>query len=180
MYGKLRRVGGRKLPMIALVIPCITAFCAVLFHLIPSQVRVGDTIPPFTLASADGGNVRCDAVADRCRLLYFFSYNCVQCRNNLMALEKIVQNYSHSVLADRLYIINVDHRDIWRRNNGRLSSALPLYHDRNRVFWRVFGFYVVPVAVTLEENNKIARIWYGLDASADTVERMLLLHSAEK
>ena len=116
-------------------------------------INVGDSVPVFTLVTADGGQLTSAALKGRGYLLNFFDTQCSDCRQLLPQLQRIYNQY-----GGRCPVINVPRSQSASQVEQYWQEAgltMPYYIPADKQLYYKFATYGVPRTYAVDGEGKV-------------------------
>ncbi|WP_099463139.1 MULTISPECIES: TlpA family protein disulfide reductase [Parabacteroides] len=141
---------------------CIVAcLLAVLSLAIKAQsnaelVKVGDSMPAFTIISDDGTKLPSSSLKGKVILVNFFATWCPPCQKELAEIQKTLWPEYKDNDKFKLLVIGREHTDAdLQKYNEKKGFDFPLYPDKNRAIFSAFANSLIPRSYLIGKNGKV-------------------------
>jgi peroxiredoxin len=118
-----------------------------------SKVNVGDDVPAFALAGADGKDVSSASLNGKVYILNFFDTRCPDCRQEMEVLQRIYDKY-HAFVP----MINVPRSQTRDEVQGYWDEAglsMPIYISRDETLYSRFATRGIPRTYVVDGRGKV-------------------------
>ncbi|RHJ95162.1 TlpA family protein disulfide reductase [Parabacteroides bouchesdurhonensis] len=119
-------------------------------------VKVGDTMPTFTIVSDDGTQLRSSSLKGKVVLVNFFATWCPPCQKELAEIQSTLWPKYKDNDKFKLLVIGREHSDSeLAKYNEKKGFAFPLYPDKNRAVYGAFATSLIPRSYLIGKNGKV-------------------------
>ena len=171
----------------------VTLFCAAtLFSLLSFAqdnnadiVKVGDSMPAFTLHSTVNGTVNSEDLKGKVVLINIFATWCGPCQSELAEVQKTLWPKYKDNKDFCMLVIGREHTDDQlTKYNKRKGFTFPLYPDPKREVTGKFASQYIPRSYLIDKEGKVISATVGykkeemdkLMAEAGTIQDLLTMH----
>ena len=142
----------------------VTLFCAAaLFSLLSFAqdnnadiVKVGDSMPAFTLHSTVNGTVSSEDLKGKVVLINIFATWCGPCQSELAEVQKTLWPKYKDNKDFVLLVIGREHSDAdLQKYNEKKGFDFPLYPDKDRAIFGAFAKNLIPRGYLVGKDGKI-------------------------
>ena len=142
----------------------VTLFCAAaLFSLLSFAqdnnadiVKVGDSMPAFTLHSTVNGTVNSEDLKEKVVLINIFATWCGPCQSELAEVQKTLWPKYKDNKDFVLLVIGREHSDAdLQKYNEKKGFDFPLYPDKDRAIFGAFAKNLIPRGYLVGKDGKI-------------------------
>lgn len=143
-------------------------FMLVIFLMMFVWVTVGEAreAPLFTLSKLDGGEYTLESLRGRPVVLVFFAVKCVYCRQELVLLEKLYQEYRDKALLEILAINMGDSQESVEQFIQQLGVSFPVLLDTDFTVASAYNVMHVPTVFFLDPLGNLADGFIGAQKEA--------------
>ncbi len=140
-------------------------------------VKVGDTMPAFTIVSDDGTQLSSATLKGKVVLINFFATWCPPCQKELASMQKELWPKFKDNKDFQLMVIGREHNDAEiAKYNEKKGFTFPLYPDKNRAIYASFANSLIPRSYLIGKDGKII---YASEGYTDE-EFAVLMQTIEK
>ena len=161
----------------------VTLFCAAaLFSLLSFAqdnnadiVKVGDSMPAFTLHSTVNGTVNSEDLKGKVVLINIFATWCSPCQSELAEVQKTLWPKYKDNKDFVLLMIGREHTDVeLQKYNEKKGFTFPLYPDKNRAIYGAFAKNLIPRSYLVDKTGKVvyATKGYSDEEFAELMKRI--------
>ena len=119
-------------------------------------VKVGDTMPAFTIVSDDGTQLRPSSLKGKVILVNFFATWCPPCQKELAEIQSTLWPKYKDNDKFKLLVIGREHSDSeLAKYNEKKGFTFPLYPDKNRAVYGAFATSLIPRSYLIGKNGKV-------------------------
>ncbi|MGM9760433.1 MAG: TlpA family protein disulfide reductase [Parabacteroides sp.] len=119
-------------------------------------VKVGDTMPAFTIVSDDGNKTASSVYQGKVILVNFFATWCPPCQKELASVQKELWPKYKDNKDFVLLVIGREHSDAdLKVYNEKKGFTFPLYPDKNRSIFGAFAKNLIPRSYLIDKSGKI-------------------------
>lgn len=119
-------------------------------------VKVGDTMPAFTIVSDDGTQLRSSSLKGKVILVNFFATWCPPCQKELAEIQSTLWPKYKDNDKFKLLVIGREHSDSeLAKYNEKKGFTFPLYPDKNRAVYGAFATSLIPRSYLIGKNGKV-------------------------
>lgn len=119
-------------------------------------VKVGDTMPAFTIVSDDGTQLRSSSLKGKVILVNFFATWCPPCQKELAEIQSTLWPKYKDNDKFKLLVIGREHSDSeLAKYNEKKGFTFPLYPDKNRAVYGTFATSLIPRSYLIGKNGKV-------------------------
>ena len=120
------------------------------------KVKIGDTMPQFTLNSAVYGQVTPSDLKGKVVLVSLFATWCGPCQKELAEVQSTLYPKYKDNEKFRLVVVGREHAEAVRTNyNARKKFTFPLYPDPKREVFSLFADQSIPRAYLFGKDGKL-------------------------
>lgn len=125
-------------------------------------IKVGDTMPAFTIVSDNGNEFKSSALQGKVILVTLFATWCPPCQLELAAVkDKLWPNYKNNANF-ALLVIGREHNDAeLKAYNEKKGFEFPLYPDKNRKIYDSFASKFIPRSYLIDKSGKVIHTTIG-------------------
>jgi peroxiredoxin len=120
-----------------------------------SLVRVGDPMPDFTLADADGSTFSMVEAKGKVVLINFFATWCGPCLSELPHIERIWADYRHPKKFQLLVIGREESMESVRDFRSKNGYSFPIAADPDRAVYSLFAKESIPRTLVVSPDGRI-------------------------
>ena len=138
-------------------------------------VKVGDTMPTFTIVSDDGTQLRSSSLKGKVVLVNFFATWCPPCQKELAEVQKTLWPKFKDNKDFALLVIGREHTDAeLQKYNEKKGFTFPLYPDKNRAVYGAFAKNLIPRSYLVDKTGKVvyATKGYSDEEFAELMEKI--------
>ena len=157
-------------------------FAAALFSLLSFAqdnnadiVKVGDSMPAFTLHSTVNGTVSSEDLKGKVVLINIFATWCGPCQSELAEVQKTLWPKYKDNKDFVLLMIGREHTDVeLQKYNEKKGFTFPLYPDKNRAIYGAFAKNLIPRSYLVDKTGKVvyATKGYSDEEFAELMKRI--------
>lgn len=119
-------------------------------------VKVGDTMPPFTIVHDDGTTLSSATLKGKVVLINFFATWCPPCQKELAAVQETLWPAYKDNAQFRMLVVGREHTDAdLRKYNDKKGFTFPLYPDKSRAVYASFATSLIPRTYLIGKNGKV-------------------------
>lgn len=135
-------------------------------------VRVGDTMPAFTIHHDDGSRLESASLKGKVVLINFFATWCPPCQKELAEVQKTLWPKYRDNKNFKLMVIGREHNDKELASyNERKGFDFPLYPDKDRSVYGAFAKSLIPRTYLIGKDGKV--IYTGSGFTQEEFEELL-------
>ena len=138
-------------------------------------VKVGDTMPSFTIVSDYGSKLQPASLKGKVILVNFFATWSPPCLKELAAVQQTLwpkYKYNKDFV---LLVIGREHTDVeLQKYNEKKGFTFPLYPDKNRAIYGAFAKNLIPRSYLVDKTGKVvyATKGYSDEEFAELMKRI--------
>ena len=118
-------------------------------------VKVGDTMPSFTIVSDNGSKLQSASLKGKVILVNFFATWCPPCQKELAAVQQTLWPKYKNNKDFVLLVIGREHSDAdLQKYNEKKGFDFPLYPDKDRAIFGAFAKNLILVAIWSEKTGR--------------------------
>lgn len=119
-------------------------------------IKVGDTMPAFTIISDDGTELSSATLKGKVILVNFFATWCPPCQKELAEVQKTLWPRYKDNDKFKLLVIGREHTDAdLQKYNEKKGFTFPLYPDKSRAVYGAFANSLIPRTYLIGKNGKV-------------------------
>lgn len=143
-------------------------------------VKVGDTMPAFTIISDNGTKLQSTSLKGKVILVNFFATWCPPCQKELASVQQTLWPKYKDNKNFALLVIGREHSDAdLQKYNEKKGFDFPLYPDKNRAIFGAFAKNLIPRSYLIGKDGKVIYAGKGY-TDEEFAELMLKIDSALK
>ena len=138
-------------------------------------VKVGDTMPSFTIVSDNGSKLQSASLKGKVILVNFFATWCPPCQKELAEVQKTLWPKYKDNKDFALLVIGREHTDAeLQKYNEKKGFTFPLYPDRNRAIYGAFAKNLIPRSYLVDKTGNViyATKGYSDEEFAELMEKI--------
>ena len=143
------------------------------FSTLRGAIRVGDSVPDFTLSTFDGKTVQLSELRGKVVLLNFWASWCDTCEDEALALEEGWQYYQQGGQVVFLGVAYVDTEKTSRAYLQRNKASYPNAPDLRSTISSIFGVTGVPETYVIDRDGRLEAVKIGPFSSLNEVRSMV-------
>ena len=119
-------------------------------------IKVGDTMPAFTIVSDNGAEFKSSSLQGKVILLNLFATWCPPCQKELAAVkEQLWPKYKNEANFAML-VVGREHTDAdLKKYNETKGFEFPLYPDKNKAVYSLFASKFIPRTYLINKSGKV-------------------------
>ncbi len=135
----------------------------------PQPLKVGDSVPPFSLQTLDGKTLNIASFKGKVVLLDFWATWCGPCRQAMPELKTLLQQNTGKPLVMISVSADQDRKapEEFARENG--MTWIQAWDGQGKVIGGVFGAGSLPSYVVIDADGKIAYLMKGWSTSRSSM-----------
>lgn len=119
-------------------------------------IKVGDTMPAFTIVSDNGAEFKSSALQGKVVLLTFFATWCGPCQKELAAVQEQLWPKYRDNAKFTMLVIGREHTDAELKTyNETKGFDFPLYPDKSKAIYSLFASKFIPRTYLVDKNGKV-------------------------
>lgn len=143
-------------------------------------VKVGDTMPAFTIISDNGTKLQSTSLKGKVILVNFFATWCPPCQKELASVQRMLWPKYKDNKNFALLVIGREHSDAdLQKYNEKKGFDFLLYPDKNRAIFGAFAKNLIPRTYLIGKDGKVIYAGKGY-TDEEFAELMLKIDSALK
>ncbi|MDH6304168.1 peroxiredoxin [Parabacteroides sp. PF5-5] len=143
-------------------------------------VKVGDTMPAFTIVSDNGNEFKSSSLQGKVILLNFFATWCPPCQKELAAVQETLWPKYKNHAGFVMLVVGREHSDAdLATYNEKKGFTFPLYPDKSRAIYSSFAKSLIPRTYLIGKDGKIIYASKGYN-DAEFAELMSKIEKALK
>lgn len=137
------------------------------------RVKVGDTMPAFTITNGDGSQLASSSLAGKVVLVNLFATWCPPCQTELAEVQKTLWPKYKDNPDFVMLVVGREHTaaDLAKYNEKK-GFTFPLYPDKSRSVFDAFAKNLIPRSYLIDKSGKIiyASTGYTPEEFADLMQ----------
>lgn len=135
-------------------------------------VKVGDTMPDFTIVRDNGERIASSQLKGKVILINFFATWCPPCQKELAAVQATLWPRYKDNPDFHLLVIGRQHNDVeLAEYNKKKGFTFPLYPDKNRAIFAAFARNLIPRCYLIDKEGKV--VYAGKGYTEEDFEALL-------
>lgn len=119
-------------------------------------VKVGDTMPAFTIVSDNGAELKSSSLKGKVILVNLFATWCPPCQKELASVQQTLWPKYKDNKNFALLVIGREHTDAdLKKYNDKKGFEFPLYPDKNRAIFGAFAKNLIPRSYLIGKDGKV-------------------------
>lgn len=119
-------------------------------------VKVGDSMPAFTIVSDDGTQLPSSSFKGKVILINFFATWCPPCQKELAAVQQTLWPKYKDNENFQMLVIGREHTDAdLKKYNEKKGFTFPLYPDKSRAIFGAFADNLIPRSYLVDKNGTV-------------------------
>lgn len=119
-------------------------------------IKVGDTMPAFTIVSDNGAEFKSVSLQGKVVLLNFFATWCPPCQKELAAIQETLWPKYQNNVNFVMLVIGREHSDEELLTyNEKKGFEFPLYPDKDRAVYSKFAKSLIPRVYLVGKDGKV-------------------------
>ena len=143
------------------------------------SLKVGDSLPDFTVFMNDGTIVSTESLRGKIPVIVFFNTNCKDCQEELPVIQQLWSYYQEYSCVDIILIAREENEEeieeYWRKNN----FTMPYSPQDNREVYSLFAPSIIPRIYIADINGMIVEA-YGDNDMPDLATLLSVINSMSK
>ncbi len=119
-------------------------------------IKVGDTMPVFTIVSDNGNELKSSALQGKVILINLFATWCPPCQKELAAIEETLWPKYKNNANFTMLVIGREHNEAELKTyNEKKGFDFPLYPDKNKNIYNSFASKFIPRTYLIGKDGKV-------------------------
>ena len=138
-------------------------------------VKVGDTMPSFTIVSDNGSKLQSASLRGKVILVNFIDTWFPACQKELAAVQQTLWPKYKNNKDFVLLVIGREHTEVeLQKYNEKKGCTFPLYPDKNRAIYGAFAKNLIPRSYLVDKTGKVvyATKGYSDEEFAELMKRI--------
>ena len=119
-------------------------------------IKVGDTMPAFTIVSDNGNEFKSSALQGKVILINLFATWCPPCQKELAVVKETLWPKYKNNANFTMLVIGREHNDAeLKEYNEKKDFEFPLYPDKDRKVYNSFASKFIPRTYLIDKGGKV-------------------------